>query len=225
MSDYTTVTVKVPKKKLIRVKRLSDRRYLVDFRGIRRNSVLPAKGAYRGKEGAFSSPEKLQEMVDEYFASCNGPVMDKWGNLIRDKQGELVIMQNRPYTVSGLALHLGLPTASFCAYCAGVFDEITEDICEDRLLSNILNKARQRINEYAETRLYDREGQFGAKFVLDRAFGWVGSKEMAEIVEKRAMMMLREREFNLKQRLYEEGENPDSNITVNIVRATKQEED
>jgi len=221
--DEYTIPVVVPRRKVVRVKRTKGK-FLIDFRGIRGKSVVvPAN--YAGKEGAFTSPAKLQYLVDEYFASCQGPMLDKWGALAKDGEGELIIGQNRPYTVSGLALHLGLPTSSFCAYCAGIYDEVTEGICEDVTLSKILHIAKQRINEYCETRLYDREGNVGAKFVLDRAFGWVGSKEMAEIVERRAMTLLRQKEFALKVQMYDEGDNPDQNLTVNIVRANKREEE
>jgi hypothetical protein len=42
---------------------------------------------------------------------------------------------------------------------------------------DIINVAKLRVQEYAESRLYDRDGVRGAMFVLSMNFGWILPKE------------------------------------------------
>ena len=78
-------------------------------------------------------------------------------------------------------------------------------------------KAKQKIESFAESRLYDKEGQLGARFVLDSSFGWCTQKEQAEIQEKQFNMWLKEQEFDLKQKLATMGEDTNG-LEIRIVR-------
>ena len=107
----------------------------------------------------------------------------------------------------------------------GVLDEMRSDTDDMLTFARVLNNARQRIEEYVESRLYDRDGQGGARHVLDCAYGakWVTSKERAEIDRMSREMKLRLEEFNMKKKLLEDSDGDDS-ITINVVRASKQDE-
>lgn len=218
------IVVKVPRKRIQRIRHATDmhgneipRRYIIDFRAIRttrRDTRDYVKRNFLGEKPAFSSPEELQRLVDEYFVSCEIPFMDKNGNIKEDKNGNPIYVQVKPYTVSGLALHLGIHTSTFGRYASGYFDEFEE---LDLRYSRILGKARQKIESYAESRLYDKDGYNGSRFVLDSKFGWRTGKEQAEIEDKRFNQYIRQQELEIKKQLMAMGEE-DSNIEVRIVR-------
>ena len=167
-------------------------------------------------------------MVNEYFESCNGPLLDRYGNLVYDKNGNLVKTQVEPWTVSGLALYLGVATTTLKKYREGridtLLDEMRVDTDDCMTFSSVVLKAKQKIESYAEKRLYDRDGQMGARFVLDNAFQWVSRKEQAEIDKMIQEGILKAKEFELKKDLLDSGED-DSSLTINIVRGRKEADD
>lgn len=195
----------------------------LDLRGIR-NPHSPFNGRLnpsKGMKRRFLSPEHLQCMVNEYFESCNGPLLDRSGHLVYDDKGRLVKTQIKPYTVSGLALYLGISTQTLKKYREGGIDTLLDEMkaeTEDRLtFSKVVLRAKQTIEAYAEGRLYDKDGQRGAQFVLDCQFGWVERKSQAEIKKAKADIKLRQEEFALKKSLIEDGVD-DGEVTINIVR-------
>ncbi len=218
----------VPKQEVIRVRKvLKDgprfgQKYvwLIDFRGIRSTNCVrrnKKKHKYGGSRQAFNSPEKLQKAVDAYFDSCYGFMYDGNGNMKYDRNGEPIRYQNKPFTVSGLALGIGVSTSTLNRYASGNFDE---DMLGDENLSSykkILRKAKQKVENYAESRLYDKDGTAGARFVLDSSFGWTTQKEKAEIDEKRFNIWLKEQEFDLKQKMLQMGAE-DSQLEIKIVK-------
>lgn len=215
-----------PKKPVVRYSFRDERHLDLDLRGIR-NPQKPLNGILnpsKGMKRKFMSPEHLQCMVNEYFESCNGPLIDKWGQLVYDKQGNLVKVQVKPYTVSGLALYLGISTITLKKYQSGQIDDILDEMkaeTDDKLtFSQVVFRAKQTIESYAERRLYDRDGQRGAQFVLDCCYNWVEHKSQADIERSKADSKLRRDEFELKRRLIDEG-NEDDNLTINIVRGRR----
>lgn len=165
-------------------------------------------------------------MVNEYFESCNGPLIDKTGNLVYDAQGNLVKIQVKPYTVSGLALYLGISTQTLKDYRMGKVDNLldemrakTDDVAT---FAQVAWKARQTIESFAEGKLYDRDGSRGAQYVLDCCYGWAGRKEKAEAKKAKAEVNLKKKEFELKKRLIDAGED-DNNLTINIVRGRRED--
>jgi hypothetical protein len=226
MGRRKTITIDAPKHPVVRY-RVDDARHLtLDLRGIRdphnpfQGGLNPSKGGGR----KFLTPEHLQSRVDEYFESCMGPMFDKHGELVRDAQGNLVKTQVKPYTLSGLALHLGVSTQTLKKYREGRLDTILDEMraeTEDVLtFSRVVLRAKQTIEAYAEGRLYDRDGSNGARFVLDCCYGWVARREQAEISRSKKETKLRQEEFELKKRLIDEDEE-DSNFTINIVRGRR----
>ena len=106
----------------------------------------------------------MQEAIDEYFADCEGrPLKDESGEVVLNKNGSPVIVGAHPPTVTGLALWLGFKTRQSL---------LNYQHRSDRF-NDILTVAKSKCEEYAERRLFDRDGVNGAKFSLANNFkGW-----------------------------------------------------
>ena len=215
--------IDAPKHPVVRYAILGERTLELDLRGIR-NKQHGCHDNGIGSKKRWVTPEHLQCMVDEYFESCNGPLIDRYGQLVYDKAGNVVKTQIRPYNVSGLALYLGIKTETLRNYTRRRFDTILDELNRearpDEVLTcaSIIAAAKQRIENYAESRLYDRDGTNGARYVLDTAFKWATQKEQAEIERMKAEMELRREEFEHKKQMQEDGLE-DSGFTIKIVRA------
>lgn len=112
----------------------------------------------------YSNAKAMAEAVDKYFEDCEGHVLtDEDGEAVTDKYGQPVIVGAHPPTVTGLALALGFKTRqSLLNYQA-----------RSEAFNDVLTVAKTRCEEYAERRLYDRDGVNGAKFSLTNNFkGW-----------------------------------------------------
>ena len=124
------IVIDAPKHPVVRYLFKDDRHMELDLRGIR-NPHSPFNGRLNPSKGGqkkFLSPEHLKTACDEYFDSCFGPMLDKWGNLVKDDNGMLVKVQVKPFTVSGLALHLGVTTQSLKKYAGGSLDTILDEM-------------------------------------------------------------------------------------------------
>ncbi len=120
----------------------------------------------------YPSAEKLREAVDKYFEECEGHILtDENGQTVTDKNGVPVKIGAHPPTVTGLSLWLGFKTRqSLLNYQA-----------RSAAYNDILTEAKTRCEEYAERRLYDRDGVNGAKFSLKNNFkGWSESPDNSE---------------------------------------------
>ena len=126
--------------------------------------------------------------------------------------------------MSGLALYLNVSTNTLKQYklsrIDSLLDEMKVDTDDYMTFSGVVLRAKQKIEGYAEKRLYDRDGQQGARFVLDNCFGWLSHKEQAEIDRLVQESILKAKEFELKKDLLDAGDE-DSNLTINIIRGKK----
>lgn len=134
-----------------------------------------------GRPLKFKSVKKMQEKIDEYFESCESrPLLDGKGHVLTDKKGNPIFTPGRPPTVTGLALALGFTNRqSLLNYQERdeFFDTIT--------------RAKAKIEQYAEERLFDKDGANGAKFSLANNFqGWkekavveTGPMKLEELIE------------------------------------------
>ena len=122
-----------------------------------------------GRPRVYETPEQMQEAIDKYFRDCKGePLMDKDGDPILNKYGEPIMMGAKPPTITGLALALG-----FTNRLALINSQGREEF------SNTITEAKTRVEEYAEMRLFDRDGANGAKFSLANNFkGWKESRSI-----------------------------------------------
>lgn len=116
-----------------------------------------------GRPPIYRTKEEIQEKIDLYFKECEGKVLlDDDGHAITDKYGNPVISGMRPPTVTGLALALG-----FTSRQALLNYQAKKEFVDT------ITRAKTRIEQYAEERLFDRDGAAGAKFSLANNFeGW-----------------------------------------------------
>ena len=116
-----------------------------------------------GRPATYKTVEEMQVRIDAYFNSCYGEyITDDEGNLMTDKQGYPVMTKPRPLTITGLALALGFSgRQALLNY-------------EDKpKFMDTIKRAKSRIEQYAEERLFDKDGVNGAKFNLSNNFkGW-----------------------------------------------------
>ena len=126
----------------------------------------------------FDSPEQMQIAIDKYFADCDRItyLTDNNGDIVCDNKGHQIIVSGpKPYTSNGLALALGFCSRkSFYDYCNKNGDEEKQQKYTD-----ILSRARARLGNYAESRLFDRDGSNGAKFWLaSNDTGWSDKQDI-----------------------------------------------
>lgn len=116
-----------------------------------------------GRPALYQTPEEMQERIDAYFKECEGVyVRDKDGFIETNKDGEPITTKTRPLTITGLALALG-----FSGRQALLNYEDKEEFMDT------VKRAKSKIEQYAEERLFDRDGVNGAKFNLSNNFsGW-----------------------------------------------------
>ena len=117
-----------------------------------------------GCKPKYKNAAELSEAVDKFFEDCKGHIItDSNGVIITDKNGVPVIIGAHPPTVTGLALALGFKTRQ----------SLLDYQARSDKFNDIITVAKSRCEEYAERRLYDRDGVNGAKFSLTNNFkGW-----------------------------------------------------
>ena len=115
----------------------------------------------------YKTKEEMQEVIDQYFKDCEGrPYIMDDGTPLKDKFGELVLFDQHPPTVTGLALALG-----FTSRQALLNYQAKKDFVDT------VTRAKTKCEEYAERRLYDRDGAKGAEFSLKYNFKWAQEKD------------------------------------------------
>lgn len=122
-----------------------------------------------GRPPMYKSAEEIQEKIDAYFKSCEGQILyDADGNPMLDKYGNVIVVGARPLTITGLALALG-----FTSRRALLNYQAKEDFV------HTITRAKAKVEQYAEERLFDKDGANGAKFSLANNFeGWKEKKEI-----------------------------------------------
>lgn len=111
----------------------------------------------------YKNPEEMQVLIDKYFEDCKGKVLtDNDGNVLTDKYGSPIVVGTKPPTVTGLALALGFTSRQALLNYQG-----------KKQFVDTITRAKSRIEEYTEGRLFDRDGAKGAIFSLAHNFkGW-----------------------------------------------------
>lgn len=113
--------------------------------------------AKTGRPPMYETPEDMQKVIDEYFDWCDNRV-----KVVYDKKSgsEISITHPAPYTMSGLARHLGMSRRALVDYKK-----------KSKFLPTI-KEARERVQEDVETRLMETRNQTGAIFNLKNNFNW-----------------------------------------------------
>lgn len=124
-----------------------------------------------GRPYIIKSVEELQEKIDKYFEECEGtlyvdsngvPILTKWGQEIR--------IGRKPPTITGLALAVGLNSRQALLNYQGRAE-----------FNDTITRAKARVEEYTESRLFDKDGSNGAQFSLRNNFkGWNGEVNEGE---------------------------------------------
>lgn len=119
--------------------------------------------ARAGAPPKYKTKEEIEDKIEQYFKSCEGePLLDKEGNPVLTKFGNPVIIGAKPPTVTGLALALGFSGRQALLNYQG-----------RKEFMDTITRAKSRVEEYAESRLFDRDGSNGAQFSLRNNFkGW-----------------------------------------------------
>lgn len=111
---------------------------------------------------------EIEEKIDTYFKECEGEILkDDNGKTVLNKFGNPVVINRKPPTVTGLALALGFTNRLDLLRYQG-----KEEFC------NTITRAKSMVEQYAEERLFDRDGSNGAQFSLRNNFkGWDADKK------------------------------------------------
>lgn len=128
-----------------------------------------------GRPPKYKSVEEIEDKIEQYFAGCEGePFLDDEGNQVFNKYGNPCwIKPPKPPTVTGLALALGFTTRLSLLNYQG-----------KKEFMNTITRAKSMIEEYAESRLFDRDGSNGAQFSLRNNFkGWNTENEQKLEIE------------------------------------------
>lgn len=116
-----------------------------------------------GRPPKYKSVKSIQKKIDKYFESCKGRILtNKDGEMIFDKYGRPIVVDEKPPTITGLALALGFNSRqSLLNY-------------QDREeFVDTITRAKAKVEQYTEERLFDKDGSNGAKFSLANNFkGW-----------------------------------------------------
>lgn len=120
-----------------------------------------------GAPRKYKSVKAMEEAIAAYFKECEGhPFVGDDGCAVIDKYGQPVIVGAKPPTVTGLALALGFTGRQALIDYQGRAE-----------FTDTITRAKAKCEEYAESRLYDKDGANGAKFSLGCNFGWREVKE------------------------------------------------
>ncbi len=105
----------------------------------------PPKREHAGRPPIFESPEEMQDKIDQYFTECD------------DK--------DKPYTIMGLALSIGMCRETLCEYA------------KNGTFSDIVKKAKLTVEKSVEERLFSGNST-GSIFWLKNHAGYKDKQEM-----------------------------------------------
>ena len=115
-----------------------------------------------GSPPKYKTPEEMQKVIDKYFKDCDGEYIILDGCAVTDKDGHPVKTKERPLTITGLALALGFTSRQALLNYEGKPEFV-----------DTIKRAKAKVEQYAEERLFDKDGVNGAKFNLSNNFkGW-----------------------------------------------------
>lgn len=122
-----------------------------------------------GRPPMYKSAEEMQKIIDSYFEECKGRLLtDDEGVVMRDKYGIPIFVDVKPPTITGLALALGFNSR-----------QALLNYQEKDEFNDTITRAKAKVEQYAEERLFDKDGANGAKFSLANNFsGWKEKKEI-----------------------------------------------
>ena len=117
----------------------------------------------------YKTVEEIQEKIDTYFEECEGTVLNNEnGEVVLNKYGDPVIVGRKPLTITGLALALGFNSR-----------QALLNYQDKPEFYDTITRAKAKVEQYAEERLFDKDGSNGAKFSLSNNFkGWAEKQQI-----------------------------------------------
>jgi hypothetical protein len=122
-----------------------------------------------GRPPKYKTVEELEARIEDYFESC-------WVDKVTettDKDGAITMStvryQTRPYTVTGLALHLNMTREGLLFY---------ED--KNQEFADAITRAKMRCHMFAEESLFTAKNSNGPAFSLKNNFGWKDRQEVEQ---------------------------------------------
>lgn len=137
-------------------------------------------GKQVGRPPIYKTVNEIEGKIDAYFKECEGEILkDDNGKTVLNKFGNPVVINRKPPTVTGLALALGFTSRLDLLRYQG-----KEEFC------NTITRAKARVEQYAEERLFDRDGSNGAQFSLRNNFkGWDADKKNDDSEDGKIMIV------------------------------------
>jgi len=120
----------------------------------------------------YKTIEEMQLKIDEYFRECEGrPLLDAEGRVRLSKYDEPIYIGCKPLTITGLALHLGFNSR-----------QALLNYQDKNEFNDTIVRAKAFVEQYAESRLFDKDGNAGARFSLANNFkGWADKQQVESI--------------------------------------------
>lgn len=131
-----------------------------------------------GRPKKYNNAEEMQKVIDEYFNGCQKPVKIFNKDLgkyitVTDEKGNIEYEQYKPYTITGLSNALNMSRQDLINYE------------KDNEFFDTITRAKRKVEQYVEERLFDRDGANGAKFNLANNFSrWKDKQEVVVAQEK-----------------------------------------
>jgi len=157
-----------------------------------------------GRPLAYATVNELEQGIKNYFDDCDPHVEKRQVENGFNQRGDTIWMtrevmtEQKPYTMSGLARHMGIDRRTLLNYAK------TEQYFPT------VETARERVHEFAESQLYSRNAT-GAQFSLKNNFDW---KDRQEITGKDgASLMPIGLDSAIVNRLKSSGDTPSSTAT------------
>lgn len=116
----------------------------------------PKNNKNRTNKFKYKTVEELQAAIDDYFSWCDNRIQQVYSP---KSESVIEVINPAPYTMSGLASHLGVDRDTILNY--GKTD----------LFFGTIKAAREKVHADVETRLMEKNAT-GAIFNLKNNFGW-----------------------------------------------------
>ena len=122
-----------------------------------------------GRPPKYKNKEEIEGLIDQYFKDCEGTILkSEEGEIVFDKYGNPVIIGAKPPTITGLALALGFNSRQSLLNYQG-----------KKEFMDTITRAKSKVEQYVEERLFDKDGSNGAKFSLTNNFkGWAEKQQI-----------------------------------------------
>lgn len=135
---------------------------------------MAKKAAYIGRPPMYKTPGEMQVKIDDYFKACQGEIWtDKHGEVVYDKFGKPIVIGAKHPTVTGLALALGFTSRQ----------ALLNYEAKDSFVDTV-SRAKAKVEDYAEQKLFESGIANGAKFALSNNFsGWADKQEVKSDVD------------------------------------------